>query len=267
MKTDQFLTAPYSAEAEASVLSALLLDNEALHRVPDLTADDFYTERYADVFRAIQSLAATGKPADIVTVFEQLQQTGKPQSLADLHALAQFVPSASNLRRYAEIVKGKHQSRALMKAAAEINDLAMQPGTAAEQIDAAQMLLAKLATVKSKREPQHINASLADYLALLTDLSEGKNPAISTGINGLDKLLNGGMRRGEMMVIGARQSMGRRLSRCKWHATWPATMPCCSSARKCPSCSSCTATRPPWGLLTWAAFCAPMPATKACGPA
>lgn len=174
MKTDQFLTAPYSAEAEASVLSALLLDNEALHRVPDLTADDFYTERYADVFRAIQSLAATGKPADIVTVFEQLQQTGKPQSLADLHALAQFVPSASNLRRYAEIVKGKHQSRALMKAAAEINDLAMQPGTAAEQIDAAQMLLAKLATVKSKREPQHINASLADYLALLTDLSEGK---------------------------------------------------------------------------------------------
>lgn len=209
MKTDKFLTAPYSAEAEASVLSALLMDNEAIHRVPDLTAENFYSERYADVFRAIQSLAAAGRPADIITVFEQLQQTGKPQTLAELNTLAQFVPSASNLRRYAEIVKGKHQSRALMQAAAEINDLAMQPGTAAEQIDAAQMLLAKLATVKSKREPQHINASLADYLTLLNDLSEGKNPAISTGISGFDRLLNGGIRRGEMMVIGARPKHGK----------------------------------------------------------
>lgn len=209
MNRDQFLTAPYSAEAEASVLSALLLDNDAIHRVLDLTADDFYAECYADVFRAIQALAAAGKPADIITVFEQLQQAGKPQPLADLNALAQYVPSASNLRRYAEIVKGKHQSRALMKAAAEINDLAMQPGSAAEQIDKAQMLLAKLATAKSKREPQHINASLADYLTLLTDLSEGKNPAIPTGVDGLDRLLNGGMRRGEMMVVGARPKHGK----------------------------------------------------------
>ena len=209
MNRDQFLTAPYSAEAEASVLSALLLDNEAIHRLPDLRADDFYAECYADVFRAIQALAAAGKPADTITVFEQLQQAGKPQPLANLNALAQYVPSASNLRRYAEIVKGKHQSRALMKVAAEINDLAMQPGSAAEQIDKAQMLLAKLATVKSKREPQHINASLTNYLTLLTDLSEGKNPAIATGINGLDLLLNGGMRRGEMMVIGARPKHGK----------------------------------------------------------
>lgn len=209
MNRDQFLTAPYSAEAECGVLSALLLDNESIHRVADLTAGAFYTERYADVFRAIQSLIAAGKPADIVTVFEELQQVGKPQDLADLHALAQYVPSASNLRRYAEIVRGKHQSRALMKAAAEINDLALSPGTAGEQIDAAQMLLAKLATVKSRREPQHINASLADYLSLLTDLSEGKNPAIPTGITGFDRLLNGGIRRGEMMVIGARPKHGK----------------------------------------------------------
>ena len=209
MKTDQFRTTLHSDEAEVSVLGALLQDNDAIHRIPDLTAEDFYAECYADVFRAIQSLAANGKTADIITVFEQLQQTGKPQLLPDLHALSQFAPSASNLSRYAEIVKGKHQSRALMKAAAEIYDLAMSPGTAAEQIDTAQMLLAKLATVKSKREPQHINASLADYLALLNDLSEGKNPAIPTGIGGLDRILNGGMRRGELMVIGARPKHGK----------------------------------------------------------
>ena len=209
MNRDEFLTSPHSAEAEASVLSALLIDNESIHRVTGVTAEAFYTGAYADVFRAIQTLAAAGKAFDIITVYDQLQQMEKPQELAELHALAQYVPSAGNLRRYAEIVISKYQSRRLLKVASEIMDLAIAPGTAAEQVDAAQMLLAKLATVKSKREPQHINQSLSDYLALLQDLSEGKNPAISTGINGLDRILNGGIRRGEMMVIGARPKHGK----------------------------------------------------------
>ena len=207
-----FLTAPYSAEAEASVLSALLLDNESIHRAPGLDAEAFYVEFHADTFRAIQSLAVAGKPFDIITVYEQLQQSGKAtqgDELSRLNDLANYVPSASNLRRYVEIVGEKFQSRKLLKAASEIHDLAVSPGSAAEQINAAQMLLAKLATVKNKRDPQHINQSLSDYLTLLTDLSEGKNPAIPTGINGLDRILNGGMRRGEVMVIGARPKHGK----------------------------------------------------------
>lgn len=209
MNRADFMTAPHSAEAEASVLGALLIDNESIHRIAGIKAEAFYTPAYADVYRAIQTLAASGKAFDVITVYEQLQQMECPQELSDIHALAQYVPSASNLRRYAEIVTNKYQSRSLLRVASEIMDIAVAPGTGAEQVDAAQMLLAKLATVKSKREPQHINQSLADYLALLQDLSEGKNPAISTGIGGLDRILNGGLRRGEMMVIGARPKHGK----------------------------------------------------------
>lgn len=209
MKRDDFVVTPYSAEAEASVLSAILLDNEAMHRLHGLTAEAFYTGFYADVFRAMQALAVAGKPMDLITVYDQLQQDGKAVELSRIHELATYVPSAANLRRYVEIVGDKHKSRELMKVAAEISDLAMQPGSAAAQVDAAQMLLAKLAVVKNKREPQHINQSLAEYLQLLEDLSEGKNPAISTGIQGFDRILNGGLRRGEMMVIGARPKHGK----------------------------------------------------------
>ena len=209
MKRDDFTSMPFSAEAEASVLSALLMDNESIHRIPDLTAEAFYTGRYADVFRAIQALAVAGKAFDVITVYEQLESMGKVQELGEINTLAQYVPSASNLRRYAEIMLDRHQSRKLMQAAAEIHDLAAETGNASQQIDAAQMLLAKLATVKNKRDPQHINQSLAEYLTLLTDLSEGKNPAISTGLTGLDRILNGGIRRGEMMVIGARPKHGK----------------------------------------------------------
>lgn len=212
MKRDDFTIPMHSTEAEHSVLGALLLDNESISRVKDLQPEWFYGSFNADVFRAIQALASNGKPFDFVTVYEQLQAMGKAENgseLAELNAIAQYVPSAANMHRYAEILRDKHQSRGLAKAAAQIAELATAPGKPSEQLDAAQMILAKLAVVKNVREPQHINASLAQYLELLQDLSEGKNPALATGIGGLDRLLNGGLRRGEMMVIGARPKHGK----------------------------------------------------------
>lgn len=205
----ELIKTPFSAEAEASILGALLLDNNGIHRIAGVTADAFYTSQYADCFRAIQALAAAGKPFDVITVYDELQQMGRPQELSALSALQTYVLSAANMRRYADIVISKHRSRELLKAAGEISELALSSGDASTQIDAAQMLLAKLATVKTKREPQHINQSLAEYLTLLDDLSQGKNPAIKTGLRGLDNILNGGLRRGEMMVIGARPKHGK----------------------------------------------------------
>lgn len=203
-------TIPASLESEAGLLGALLLDGEAINRVPDLTAEAFHSEHHADVFRAIQSLAQQGHPTDVVSVFTEMQAKGRAIELHELHELASYVPSSASIRRYASLVMDTYRLRQLMNAGTDIADLAMTPGHhAAEQIDKAQMLLAKLATVKAKRDPQHINQSLADYLQLLQDMSEGKNPAISTGIGGLDRVLNGGLRKGEVFVLGARPKHGK----------------------------------------------------------
>jgi replicative DNA helicase len=205
-------TAPFSREAESSLLGALLLDNEAIHRIPAIEANAFYVESNAAVFRAIQQLATAGKPFDVVSVSEHLveSQVIEPdQGLTQLNELAQYVPSARNIRRYAEIVMERYRQRELMRVGTEISELAMTPGAPDEQLNQAQMLLAKLANVKARREPQHITDSLTGYIDLLTDLSEGKNPAIPTGIAGLDRQLNGGSRRGEVMVIGARPKHGK----------------------------------------------------------
>lgn len=199
---------PHSAEAEQSVLGALLLDNEALHRIPALVPEAFYSHANAEVFRAIQAIAVTGKPFDPVTLYAQMGEKAEG-GLAYLAALAQSVPSASSIRRYAEIVLERWQLRQLVAAGDEIAAMGFGEQPPAVVVDRAQMLLAKLATVRRKREPQHIHESLAAYLELLQDLSEGKNPAIPTGLGGLDRLLNGGLRRGEMMVIGARPKHGK----------------------------------------------------------
>src|SRR5205085_11646475 len=95
---------PHSIEAESSVLGGLLLDNGAWDRVGDLLTDsDFYRYEHRLIFSAVGTLINATRPADVITVFEQLQSLGKADEvggLAYLNSLAQYVPSAANIRRY-----------------------------------------------------------------------------------------------------------------------------------------------------------------------
>ena len=73
-----------------------------------LTESNFYRHEHQLIFTAIASLVNASKPADVITVFEHLRSLGKAEEvggLAYLNNLAQYVPSASNIRRYAEIVR------------------------------------------------------------------------------------------------------------------------------------------------------------------
>ena len=122
---------PHSNEAEQSVLGGLLLDNSAWDRAGDLLTDsDFYRHEHKLIYAAIGVLVAGGKPADVITVFEQLQSLGKSDDiggLAYLNALAQSVPSAANIRRYAEIVRERAVLRKLVAASDEIATNAFNP--------------------------------------------------------------------------------------------------------------------------------------------
>ena len=130
---------PHSIEAEQSVLGGLLLDNLAWDRAGDLlTESDFYRYEHRLIYAAIGALVNASKPADVITVFEQLQSLGKAEDcggLAYLNALAQSVPSAANMRRYAEIVRERAILRKLIAASDEIATTAFNPqGRAVSQI-------------------------------------------------------------------------------------------------------------------------------------
>ena len=122
---------PHSVEAESSVLGGLLLDNSAWDRVGDLLVDgDFYRYEHRQIYAAMASLINASRPADVITVYEQLQSLGKAEEvggLGYLNALAQFVPSASNIRRYAEIVRERSILRKLVSASDEIATHAFNP--------------------------------------------------------------------------------------------------------------------------------------------
>lgn len=202
---------PQSQDAEQAVLGGLLLDNEAIDRIGDLKRGQFYVHANGLIFDHIQRLIAQQKPADVLTVFDSIQAAGQDIELRHLNDLMVNTPSAANIGRYAEIVREKALLRGMLKAANVVHEIVAGPLGAAEKLDAAQAEFGKLAETTTRKEPASIREALGRYVEDLDRRfhGEGKNPGIPTGLTDLDEILNGGVRRGALVTIGARPGMGK----------------------------------------------------------
>ena len=110
---------PQSMEAEQSLLGGLLLDPAHLARVSDiLTTADFFAKSHQLIFDAVSTLVGEGQPIDTITAFERLQRDGHIEDVGGLeylNKLAQSVPSAASVRRYAEIIVERATRRRLLQ--------------------------------------------------------------------------------------------------------------------------------------------------------
>jgi replicative DNA helicase len=206
--------APHSIEAEQAVLGALLRFNDAFDRLGDLQAKHFYREDHRIVFAEIVRMISHGEPADVMTVWAVLESRGGAATEgigAYLNQLVQTVPSAANVARYASIVVDRALLRATMHVADSINGLAANPkGKSADEVlDAMQTMVTTLAERRVRNEPKMIRDILVDFVDGVGKRAEGMLNVIPTGIPGLDRLLNGGMRPGNLIVVAGRPSMGK----------------------------------------------------------
>jgi len=210
---------PHSVEAEQSVLGGLLLDNLAWDRAGDLLTDgDFYRYEHRLIYAAIGALVAGSKPADVITVFEQLQSLGKAQDcggLAYLNALAQSVPSAANMRRYAEIVRERSILRKLIAASDDIATSAFNPqGRAVSTVlDEAESKIFKIGEEGSRQKQgfQSIDKLVVDLIDRVQELHDNgaeEVTGVRTGFYDLDRM-TAGLQKGDMVVLAARPSMGK----------------------------------------------------------
>ena len=124
---DKVKIPPQNTEAEASLLGAVLIDNEALVKVADrVSPDDFYDERHQRIYESIMQLYEKRNPIDVLTLTEQLRSTGLLDMVggaAYLTQLTNFVPTASHVENYADIVSQKALRRRLIKASRDIISL------------------------------------------------------------------------------------------------------------------------------------------------
>ena len=209
---------PHSIEAESSVLGGLLLDNSAWDRVGDLLVDnDFYRHEHKLIYAAIGALINASKPADVITVNEQLQNLGKAEEMGGLvylNSLAQYVPSASNIRRYAEIVRERSILRKLVTASDEIATNAFNPqGKAIDRIlDEAEQKIFNIGEEGSRMKQgfQSMDTLVVELLDRVQEMANNPNEVtgVPTGFYDLDRMTSG-LQAGDMVVLAARPSMGK----------------------------------------------------------
>ena len=209
---------PHSTEAESSVLGGLLLDNGAWDRVGDLlTESDFYRFEHRMVFGAIGALVNASKPADVITVFEQLLSQGKAEEiggLSYLNSLAQYVPSAGNIRRYAEIVRERAILRKLVSASDEIATNAFNPRgrPVATILDEAEQKIFNIGEegARTKQGFQAMESLVVKLLDRVQEMADNPNDVtgVPSGFYDLDRM-TAGFQAGDLIVLAARPSMGK----------------------------------------------------------
>ena len=115
------------------------------------------------------------------------------------------------MRRYVEAVLERAGSRALMGVAEQVQALALDHGRPLpERVDAAQAELLKLAQAGDQADEWvGAEAGMVHHLQVLEAREQGKTNAMPTGLEDLDEILEGGIRPGELVIVGARPSMGK----------------------------------------------------------
>jgi replicative DNA helicase len=210
---------PHSEEAEASVIGAILLTDQAFDLVQvevGLRSTDFYRLRHQLIYEAMTGLTDKPMPEaiDALTVCEQLKSMGKLEEAggdAYVHSLPTTVPSVGNVLEYARIVKGHSMRRRLLAATHEIQGrIFADGGDPRELVDQAEQLLFRVGHEEGSGELKSIEEILdveVDKLELLS--REGADiTGTPSGFLDIDNI-TGGFQPGNLIVLAARPSMGK----------------------------------------------------------
>lgn len=207
---DQLLEA--TLRAERALLGAVLVTPERLPEAADaVTPEDFFRAGHRLLWEAMQRLAQAGRACDLVTLCsalspDQLAEVGGPAYIA---GLLDGVPRSSHAAHYAAVVHDASLRRQIAQVAQGV--LAQCQAGEAE----APAVLGELE--QALRALQHglpatglltPEERARQALAVLEAGRQGTQAGTPTGIGLLDATTSG-FRPGQLVVLGARPSMGK----------------------------------------------------------
>ncbi|MCA9552771.1 MAG: replicative DNA helicase [Myxococcales bacterium] len=205
---------PQDVDAERAVLGSVLIDNEAMFSaVEDLNQEDFYRPAHQLIFTCMTELVAKSEPVDAVTLSAQLKAKGQLEAaggLAAIVALGEAVPTAANVKYYADIVKKKSMLRRLISAATEIATNAFDSTDPETTVDEAEKSIFEIARQKARQGMTPVSEIVVEAFKRIERLAEEKRAVtgVSTGINDLDIKLSG-LQPSDLIIVAGRPSMGK----------------------------------------------------------
>jgi replicative DNA helicase len=210
---------PHDLDAEAAVLSAILLKQDALDQVAEiLKAEHFYSEANGRIYEAAVELARQGAPIDLVQVASWLRDRERLAQIGGTAYLAQIVdatPAVAHVAAHARTVREKWRLRRLIAECQRVSAEGYgDVGEVQEFIDGAEQAIYELARTPEANSAQPINQVLRAAFEQISKAAErgDRITGISTGFAKLDEK-TAGLHDGDLMIVAARPGMGKCLSR------------------------------------------------------
>jgi replicative DNA helicase len=196
---------------EESLMGALIVSPEAIYTAQEfVTAKDFISTGFADVFLAIQSLLAKSVPLNIQTISIELDRVKVIDKIGGISRLAELLKNGlpHHTAYYAEQVAKASQRRRLRMAIADLHNQAQSPSFEPMEL-AGQLSSASTLIDVGSKDQKSIGVVLSDFLEdCEIKRQQGHVAVMPTGLKTLDESLFGGLPSG-YITIGARPSIGK----------------------------------------------------------
>jgi len=205
---------PQDSAAEQALLGSIMMRPKGISDVVDfLRPEHFYVTKHQIIYQAFLKLYEKSEPIDVVSVsnflrdMKDLERAGGSSYLMEL---VNSVPSAANLKHYAEIVYKKAALRNLIESADRISDLGYKEHEEIDSIfDQAQKIIFGISSYSQKKFIQ-IKDTLQeawDRFDRLHKAGDGLR-GVPTGFREIDNKL-AGLQKSDLIILAARPSMGK----------------------------------------------------------
>lgn len=200
---------PQSDEAERATLGAVILNGEQLTLIAAwLKPDMFYSERNAQIYQAMLTVAYRSEQVSSKTVFFELKRLGLLDKVGGIDYISDLTTGAysQHIEEYAREVERMHIHRRLVVASSKIATVGYGAlGSGEDAIADAQAHLSGISARGGKR-------GLVSFATLseryMTDMEAGVTAGIATDYRDLDEF-TGGLHRQDLIIVAARPSVGK----------------------------------------------------------
>ena len=207
---------PANLDAERSVLSALLLNDETLSQVSEiLIPNDFYSPQHRIIYATILEFSQKFERIDLVTLQDELKKKDKLEMVGGvtfLISLQEDIPSLGLVEQHAKIIKEKAVLRELIDSATDIitNCYSQDDKNISSVLDEAEKTIFQIANKRTNQSFVQLNIWLKKTFQHLSDIkSHSKGiTGIPSGYKKLDQM-SSGFQSGDFVVLAARPSMGK----------------------------------------------------------
>lgn len=214
MKDTQYMienmVPPHNREAETSILSSLLIDNESIVEI-NARPEWFYVPKNRTIFGEVLDMINENVSVDIVSLSERLRATGKIESCGGMSYIASLTdfPQSINLSYHCGILKKYYDLRRIVSMSHDMVKASMDDtGNPVEIVERAQREMLNIGqNIESVSHISDVMHGLMDKIAYMQD-RRGEPSGIPTGFSYLDHHTSG-FQDSDMILLGARPSMGK----------------------------------------------------------